>query len=129
MARLRTTSLKVGRALYEIIKDIAPCFPLVAEATTPYPFVIYRRQGLTNLTNKDRRIEFIEHATVEVQAVTKTYDESIDLAQALKVRLEGHRGEISDLNITDITLTNASEDYVGDAYVQKLYFDIEIEKH
>lgn len=40
--------------------------------------------------------------------------------------MEGTRGNYSGLNIGEITLTNADEDFLEDTFIQKLTFNIEI---
>lgn len=40
--------------------------------------------------------------------------------------MEGTRGTFNGLNIGEITLINADEDYLEDTFIQKLNFNIEI---
>lgn len=76
----------------------------------------------------------MEKATMEITVAATTYAESLDIAQAVKVRLD-HRGgrayetETEEpIYIDDIRLVNASEEYINNAYVQTLTFIVDIAK-
>lgn len=131
--KLRTSSLKVGRVLHKELSDIAPTYAIVAENKATFPFITWRRTGLSCIDTKDR-YNVQETATMVITIAANTYAESLDLAQAVKVRLE-HRaqreyeGQTEEpIYIEDILLMNATEDYVDGAYVQILTFDVKMSK-
>ena len=131
MTKLRTSSLKIGRVVNQILSKILPTFPNVAEKGTQYPFAVYRRTGLQTANTKDI-FNIVEYATVEVIVAATTYNEALKYAQDLKIHLENHRGfsesaKEESIKITDVFLTNASEDFVNDAYIQYMTFVFHIE--
>lgn len=119
------SGLQIGKAIKSILSGIDKVYPLVADEGTTYPFVIYRRSGLYPSTTKDR-YSFREMATVELIVAAATYPDSISLAEKVKGTLEHTRGKFNDIVIGDITMINADEDYLEDAFIQKLTFQIEI---
>jgi hypothetical protein len=48
------------------------------------------------------------------------------LAREVMYKLEHTRGLYNDISISEIKLISAEEDYIEDAYIQKLTFNIEI---
>lgn len=131
MAKLRTSSLKIGRVISQIVGKILPTFPIVAEKGTQYPFAVYRRTGLETANTKDI-FNITEVATMEIIVAANTYNESLKYAQEVKVHLENQRGycyseKEEEIKITDVFLTSASEDFVNDAYIQSMTFVIHIE--
>lgn len=133
MTKLRTSSLKVGRVIHTELSDIAPCFAIVAENGTKFPFITWRRTALSCIDTKDF-YNVQETATMVITIAATTYAESLQLAQAVKIRLDHRAGrkyetETEDpIYIDEIRLTNASEDYVDGAYVQILTFDVKMSK-
>lgn len=132
MAKLRTSSLKIGRVIHEELKDIIRIFPILADKGVTGNFAVYRRISLSESDTKDI-YNYEEIANVEIIIVASTYDESVELAQAIKIRMENTKGNFETqkeeaITIGDITMTNASEDWQNDSYIQRLSFRIEIEK-
>ena len=52
------------------------------------------------------------------------YNESIEIADLVKDALQGKKGNYSGINIQDIRMTNADEDYIEDTFIQNITFDI-----
>ena len=126
--KLRTSSLKIGRVIHNELKDIIRTFPIIADKNATYPFGIYKRLSLTSDNTKDI-FNYEEEANVEIIIATTTYDESVELAQAIKIRMESTKGSFETpkeeaIYIDNIELTNASEDWQNDAYIQRLSFNI-----
>ena len=110
--KLRTSSLKVGRVIHKELSDIAPTYAIVAENKAQFPFITWRRLSLQCYDTKDR-YNVLEKATMEITVAANTYAESLDIAQAVKIRLD-HRGgrayetETEEpIYIDDIRLVNA----------------------
>ena len=78
-------SLNIGKAIYTILQtsiDIdKKIYPLIADEGTTFPFIIYKRTGLTPESTKDNTNE---NVSVEINIASSNYSESIDLA--IKVR-------------------------------------------
>lgn len=121
------SSLQIGKAIYTILakNNINKVFPLVADEGTTFPFVVYKRSGLEPSSTKDR-YNYSELATLDIIVAANTYEDSISLAEKIKDVLEHSRGIYNSINIGEITLDDADEDYLEDTFIQKLTFKIEI---
>ena len=75
------------------------------------------------MTSKDRFI-CSELTTVDVTVASDRYDESIELAELVKDALSGKNGIYSGINIIDINMISADEDYIEDTFIQTLTFNI-----
>ena len=74
---------------------------------------------------------YSETANVEITIAATTYNESVQIAQETKVRLEQLKGKFETatedaITLNDCTMVNASEDFIDDAYIQKLTFEFDI---
>lgn len=124
------SSLHIGKEIYTLLQansDLVAyvgqkTYPIVAEESTTYPFIIYRRSSLTPASNKDYRSESVY---MDIFVVTERYATGIDIAELVRDALE--RGDYRGTNVEDITLVNASEEYLDDAFIQNLTFKIDIE--
>lgn len=94
-------------------------FPIVANEGTQFPFVVYRRSAYRPQSNKDYSDEVV---SMELIILSTKYDESVDIANVVAEALDRKTTEI----ISDIQLTNISEDYIDDTYIQRLFIDISI---
>ena len=121
------SSLQIGKAIYTILakNNISKVFPLVADEGTTFPFIVYKRSGLEPANTKDV-YNFSELATLDIIVAANTYEESITIAEKVKDILEHSRGTYADINIEEITLDDADEDYLEDTFIQKLTFKINI---
>lgn len=100
-------------------------YPLIADTSTTYPFIIYRRSSIEKSSTKD---DADESVNVEIYIVSERYDESISIAELVRSTLEHRKGNFEDLYIDDIIITDASESYEGDAFVQYLTITIITQK-
>ena len=121
-------SLNIGKAIYTILQtsiDIdKKIYPLIADEGTTFPFIIYKRTGLTPESTKDNTNE---NVSVEINIASSNYSESIDLAIKVRKALEHKKGTYSDIAIEDIIIDNATEDYIEDTFIQTLTFKIELQ--
>ena len=124
-------SLQVGKAIYNILRNDAKVldsvglkiYPLIADTGTTFPFNVYRRTSIEPSDSKDRFI-YSEDTYVEVVIASDKYNESIEIADLVKDALQGKKGNYSGINIYDIRMTNADEDYIEDTFIQNLTFNI-----
>lgn len=126
------TSLNIGKVIKEILyRDEAlnnlvknQVFPLIAEENTTFPFIVYRRNSIRKASTKDYVND--EIASVDVVIATDKYAQSVEIAERVRFILEhgGYEGE--NFSVDNITLSNASEQYMQNTYIQTLTFDIEI---
>lgn len=119
------SGLQIGKAIKTILSGIDKVYPLVADKGTTYPYVVYRRSNLYPSSTKDR-YSYREMATIDMLVAANSYDESINLAEQVKCKMEHTRGKFNGFSIGDITLVNADEDFIEDAFLQRLSFQIEI---
>jgi len=130
--KLRTSSLKIGRVIHENLKDIIRIFPIIAEKGVTGDFAVYRRTSLYTDDTKDL-FNFEEKANIEIIIASTTYNDSLEYAQAIKIRMESLHGKFETekeeaIIIDSIELNSASEDWSNDAYIQRLSFEITILK-
>lgn len=121
-------SLNIGKAIYTILQtsiDIdKKIYPLIADEGTTFPFIIYKRTGLTPESTKDNTNE---NVSVEINIASSNYSESIDLAIKVRKALEHKKGTYSDIAIEDIVIDDATEDYIEDTFIQTLTFKIKLQ--
>lgn len=120
-------SLQVGKAIYHILSNDTDVvdrvqnkiYPLIADVDTTFPFIIYKRTGITPADSKDRFI-YSEDVYVDVVIASDKYNESIEIADLVRTALLEGSYEC----IKDITFTDADEDYIEDTFIQNLTFKI-----
>lgn len=118
--------LEIGKVIYKVLEGTTKVYPLVADQGAAYPFIVYRRASIIHSNTKDR-FNFSELATVEVIVAGNTYQQSLQIAKEVMNRMEHTRGIYDNIGISEITLDNAEEDYIEDAFIQKLTFKINIQ--
>lgn len=124
---MKSESLKVTKAIFTLTEDIfeGRVYPIVAEQGTSYPFMVVKRQNTDCLRVKERTC-LTETSFLELTIVTNKYEESIELAEKVKEKLDWVRGEINDIIITEMFIEASSEDYINDAYIQRLNITVTI---
>ena len=127
IGKVIATYLTENKELNAIINN--KVFPIVADQGTTYPFVVYKRGGLQTASSKDR-YNYSEIAYVEMVVASKSYRQSVEIATKIRDVLDQKRGVLDSININEIRLENAYEDYMSDTdvFVQYLTFRIEIIK-
>lgn len=116
-------NFSVGKELVEILNSSNvigvsnKIFPLVAVANTTFPFCVYRRIGYTPQNNKDYKGEQV---SIEMNVASETYKEGQTIANSIADILTNKETDLID----EITLTNASETFIEDTFVQNLQFNI-----
>lgn len=126
-------SLLIGKYIYKLLSEeeglsglVTPkkIFPLIANADTTYPFVVYSRTGLSVQYCKDGLVE----DTVEMQiiAVSDNYVESLEVANQIRKTLELRRYKDDDIQIRECKITSVYEEYMEDAFIQRMNFTIKL---
>lgn len=93
-------------------------FPIVAEDGTNYPFITYRRTGLTSNSSKDGYYEDI--VRVEIKAICATYIQSVQVINRIRELFECQHFEYENMTIEDTSIENASENYEYNAFTQTI---------
>lgn len=92
-------------------------YPIIADETTTFPFIVYQRSGFTPQSNKDRTDE---NVTVDIVIAAETYAESIDTAIRVREALEHKQGTFQGIDINDIVIDDATEDYAENTFLQHI---------
>ena len=122
-------SIMLGKLIYKLLSNdellsqvVTPkkIFPLVANADTTYPFIVYARTSL----RVDYCKEGITENSVEFQviAVSDNYVESLEVANRIRGVLELLRYKDETIYISECKLSSVSEEYMEDAFIQRLTF-------
>lgn len=109
----------IGKEIYASLKDLVnnKVYPLVAEQSTSFPFIIYRTSASRPISEKDRvycNWEF----TITIDVVDNSYDNVVALCdEALEAlySLDEHY---------DVTVNSVNEMYQDDAYVREIEITI-----
>ena len=104
--------INIGKLIYPKLNSVCAAYPLVAENTTKFPFIIYRTTISRPENTKDGIYDWIFN--IQVNVVSDKYDPVCDLCSEVVDKLL-ELEEILDINIESI-----SEDYLEDAYVKEI---------
>ncbi len=125
------TSLSAGAIIRNILVNdesvmaIAnKVFPVVVDNAT-LPYVAYRRSRLEHNPSKAGS-PGADAVHIDVNCYASTYQESIELAEAVRSALDYANGETEDICMRGCRLSDASETYEDDAFVQSLIFEVRI---
>lgn len=120
-------NFKIGKELNTILTNDTELnkfvdkkiFPIVANAGTTFPFIVYRRSSYRPQSNKDYEDEMV---SVEIAVLSDKYEESVDVANATADALINKKTETID----EIRISNIYEDFAEDTYIQQISIDIYI---
>ena len=123
-------SLKVGKEIYSHLKenksltDIVgnKIYPIIVAKDTNYPFIVYKRSNVIPDYTKD--YHFKDYVIVDIICVSNHYVESVEIATLVRESLEDKKYG----DIVSIRLESADEDFVDDAYIETLTFNLTINK-
>lgn len=124
------TSLSVGNIVYEVLSGNADVmaiaskvFPVVTD-NAELPYVAYRRASLNQIPVKTGN--GADSVVIEVHCYAATYEESVELAEAVRAALDHAQAIREGLVLRSCTLTDAVELWQDDAYVQALSFTLRV---
>ena len=104
--------INIGSIIYGKLHSVASTYPLVAENTVKFPFIIYKTNATRPELTKDGYCEWVYN--IQVNVVSDKYDVVCSLCnQVLNKIMELE--EVLDINITEV-----SEDFIDDAYVKEI---------
>ena len=92
------SNIQIGKAINHILTNNEELnnmvngniFPLVAEETTSFPFIIYKRTSAEDGTSKDSRYNEISY--VDVVTISDEYNTSVEIMDKAKEVLLNTRG-------------------------------------
>lgn len=126
-----TSSLSAGELIRAtLLEDAEVCaattriFPVKAEDAT-LPYILYRRAELEVSPQKSGK-PGSEKLQIELDCCSQGYEEGLKLAETVRSVLDFVSTENDGLQMRACYLSNASEEYQGDIFMQKLIFTIKI---
>ena len=100
--------------------DTKKIFPLIANADTTFPFIVYSRNNIVPTYTKDYLTD--NALTFTIIVVSDEYVQSLELANAVRHSLEGYRYTDEVISIAPIKLQSITEETIEDAYIQRMTF-------
>lgn len=104
-------------------------FPLIAKEGTPYPLVVYTREGITTKYTKPTYPMGGWDNTVSIsyRIYSDKYDEALEIANLIRNILEGKSYKDQNIVINHVDLISCYEAFAEDAFVQTLTFSTMVE--
>lgn len=125
------TSLSAGAIIRGILiadADVSriakKVFPVVTDKAE-LPYVAYRRSRLEHSPTKAKN-PGADTVQIDINCYAATYQESIELAEAVRAALDYAQGEKDGLVMRSCILADGEEIYEDDAYIQCLTFQVQI---
>lgn len=125
------TSLSAGAIIRGILiadADVSriakKVFPVVTDKAE-LPYVAYRRSRLEHNPTKAKN-PGADTVQIDINCYAATYQESIELAEAVRAALDYVQGEKDGLVMRSCILADGEEIYEDDAYIQCLTFQVQI---
>ncbi len=125
---MRETSISVNKYIYQLLisdeklKELVgnKIYPLVAEESVTYPFIIFTKENAFANYSKDLLCYDTVNISVAIAAVN--YFQTVQIAERVRQILENYR----DVYFYNILLDNVTEDFQEDTYIQQLQFSAKI---
>ena len=115
------TILDLGKFLNKLFKSLnINIYPIIAENSTKFPYAVYSRDSFSH-NHKDKSIN---KATYSIDILSEQYNESVMLLQ--KFLDECREIQMFNNETIRISVVSSNEVYSGEAYVQSIIIDIEI---
>ena len=107
--------INIGSLIYSNIGDLVSthCYPLIAEQSTEYPFIIYRSSSTAPNASKDGIYEW-EHS-IEISIVDEEYDSCCSILENVVNRLLAME---DNAPIAEVVIDSINEDFIENAYVK-----------
>lgn len=120
---MRKSTIRIGEAIYAILKPFKKVYPLIADEDTTFPFIVYNRISGYSQSDKDGVYSAI--ANIKVTVASLEYDESVELADKVVNEMEKVVGDVQGFDIWSIRMIDSSEVYGEKAFIQELQFQVE----
>lgn len=125
-------SIYISKTIYKLLSENeelakyidGKIYPLVAENSTTFPFIIYYRDSL-NCTKLTKDGYNSDNATFIISVVSNKYIESLEIANIVRKIFSKNVISGDDIEISNIEL-EVDEDW-NNAYIQTLTFNCTIE--
>ncbi len=125
---MRETAISTNKHVYSLLTSDSELtemvndniFPLVAEESVNYPFIIFTKESVTPSYTKD--FLTFDLVTISVVVASNNYIDTVNIAERVRNVLENYR----DSYFYNILLDSVSEEFVEDAFIQQLNFSAKI---
>jgi nitrogen regulatory protein PII-like uncharacterized protein len=124
-------TLNIGQYIYNRLnsaQSLKPLnvkiYPLIADNDAKFPFIVYKRTGMTSELTKDGSCQ--DDVVVEIKVVTDTYSDGVFIASIVRELIQRQYVRFDSYEINDVTLNFANEDFIENAYVQTMQFTLKI---
>lgn len=87
-------------------------YPVLAPASASLPFVTWRRTGIQREQTLANPMG-MPRVTLEYQVYGVTYDQTREVADAMRVVLDGYGGQSENTVVDQVSLENESDDFVS----------------
>lgn len=89
----------------------ARIYPLLAPKTASLPFITWRRSGISREQSLAGPIG-VPTVSVEMQSFAATYEDVRELADRVRLVLDGYGGTVNNVEVKNVSLENESDDFV-----------------
>lgn len=86
-------------------------YPVLAPATAPLPLVTWRRAGIQRSQTLAAPMG-VPQVSVEYQIYAGTYEAARDIADAMRLVLDGYRGVVDNTTVRQTSLENEVDEFV-----------------
>lgn len=86
-------------------------YPLLAPKTSSLPFITWRRAGITREHTLAGPMG-MPNVSVEMQAFAATYEDARELADRVRLVLDGYGGTVNNVEVRNVSLENEADDFV-----------------
>lgn len=87
-------------------------YPVLAPASATLPFVTWRRTGIQREQTLANPMG-MPRVTLEYQVYGVTYDQTREVADAMRLVLDGYGGQSENTVVEQVSLENESDDFVS----------------
>lgn len=91
-------------------------FPIAVPKTAVLPFCIYKRNNITRESSLSGPL-FLPVVNLQIASWGLSYDTSRELADEVRITLDGHTGVLAGVTIHDMRLVSETDDYLDPAAV------------
>jgi hypothetical protein len=125
--------IKILKAVYTLLRESPTVVGLVGDKIFPnvvsdkndssvnidYPLIVTKRINIKPEYSKGCKVD---EGLVEIVCYANSYSQVIDIAEAVREKLEFYAGTVDGIVISTTRLVQADEDYVENVYYQRLTF-------
>jgi hypothetical protein len=104
------SALTSSTSVYSLVA--ANIRPLVVESGTPMPFVTWKRMGIQRTQTLGSPLG-TPKLTLQFDIYGTTYDQAREVADAMRVVLDGYGGTVNNTEVKQTSLENESDDFVS----------------